>query len=62
MSLVTYQESYKTYPKPTEAELAKARELIAKGKLRAKLNRSKSPTEAWAKFDEVRRNIREESE
>ena len=55
----SYQESYEVYPKPTEEELVKAREIVAEGKLRAKLNRSKTPQEAWAKFDEVRRKIRD---
>jgi hypothetical protein len=59
MSVSTYQDNYETYPLPTEAELEKAREIVAKGKKRAKFNRSKSPQEAWAKFDEVRRKIRE---
>ena len=59
MSVPTYKESYEIYPLPTEAELEKAREIVAKGKKRAKLNRSKSPQEAWAKFDEVRGKIRE---
>lgn len=56
MSVPTEQE---TYSKPTEAELVKAREIIAEAKKKAKLNRAKSPQQAWARFDEVRNKIRD---
>jgi vacuolar-type H+-ATPase subunit H len=57
MSVSTYQDNYETYPLPTEAELEKAREIIAKRKLKAKLNRSKTLEEARAKFENVRKKI-----
>lgn len=57
MSVSTYQESYETYPKPTEAELVKAREIIAEAKKRVKANPPKTAKEAWAKFEEVREKI-----
>ena len=57
MSVSTHQDNYETFPKPTEAELEKAREIIAKGKLKAKLNRSKTPEEARLKFENVRKKI-----
>ena len=53
------QDIYQLNPKPKSAELEKARELIARGKSQAKSNRSKTPLEAWKKFERVRVEIRE---
>jgi hypothetical protein len=57
MTISTYQDNYETYSKPTEAELEMASKIIAKAKLNAKLNRSKTPQEAWIKFETVRQKI-----
>ena len=57
MSVSSCQESYEVYPKPTEEELASAREIVAEAKKRVKANPPKTAQEAWAKFETVRQKI-----
>ena len=55
----TIGENNRTNLQPTEAELEKAKDLIAKGKSQAKLNPSQTPQQAWSKFTQVRNKIRQ---
>ena len=62
MSILTSEKSIPKYginPPPTEAELALAKKIVVEAKIRAKLNRAKTPKEARAKFEKVREEIRE---
>lgn len=56
---VSTQENYEAYPKATEAELEKIRQIRVEAKKRSLANPPKTAQEAWAKFDEVRNKIRE---
>ena len=56
---ILIEESSGLNPKPTPEELAKAKELIAKGKSKAKVNPAKTPQQAWSKFKTTRNKIRQ---
>ncbi len=56
---VSSRPKYSINPPPTEEEIKNAERIIAEAKKRAKLNRAKSPLQAWEKFDEVRDKIRD---
>ncbi len=56
---VSSRPKYSINPPPTEEEIKNAERIIAEAKKRAKLNRAKSPQQAWEKFDEVRDKIRD---
>ncbi len=59
MSVSTSQK-YSINPQPTEAELIKVKEIIAEAKKRAKLNRAKSPQQAWENLENAIQEIRED--
>lgn len=48
--ILTTVTKYSINPPPTEEELKKAKELVNKGKIQAKLNRAKNSQEAWKKL------------
>lgn len=47
-------------PPPTEEERKRARELVERGKLKAKLNRPKNAQEAWENMKKAIDDIRED--
>lgn len=59
MSVSTYPK-YSINPQPTEAELVKAREIIAEAKKKAKLNRPQNSQQAWENLESAIKEIRED--
>ena len=57
MSVPTYQESYETYPKPTQAELEMADKLIAEALKELESEPPKTHQETIAEFERVREEI-----
>ncbi len=57
---VTTLPKYGTNPPPTDEELKRAKELIKKGKIKAKLNRAKNAQEAWENMEKAINDIRED--
>ena len=57
MSVPTYQESYETYPKPTEGERERARELIKIALTELETELPMTPEETIKEFEELRQDI-----
>jgi ribulose kinase len=59
MTLTTLPK-YGINPPPTDEELKRAKELVKKGKIKAKLNRPKNAEEAWENMEKAINDIRED--